>query len=111
MAKVCYEWVAEEMDGEAVMDTNGFDRLGDALQLADLLTRESCRCRIALRRDIWDEFGRLVDRGYAYTRDGRVYTDGTRFPKRMLKRLAMIRDWFWIHPEEAEGSTVEEIAQ
>ena len=109
MAKVAYEWVVEELDGEDVMDSNGFERIGDALQLADTLSRHYCRCRIALRRDTWDEYDGLEDRGYAYTREGRVYTDGTRFPKRLLKRLAMIRDWFWIHPEEAEGSTVEEI--
>lgn len=85
---VTYEWVVEEMDGEDIVDTSGYDTLGEAQwQAAVARTAGVDQVVICLRRDVGEGPDRehldIVDRQYAYPGDTQ-FEYGAAIPKRFL---------------------------
>lgn len=94
MRRVDYEWVVEEMDGDEIVDTSGFDTLEAAKAYA------GANCVICLRRDVGTGPDKdhldLADRQYAYPGDTE-FEAGAAIPK------ALYAQFLTLETSHAEG--------
>jgi hypothetical protein len=65
--RVSYEWIVNELDGEDIVDVNGFDTLKEALSYQGRLQRSS---EIELVRNEGNEASGITDRFWAPLKHG-----------------------------------------
>ena len=98
MNRISYEWIVEEVDTHGdIFNTSAWDSLRDAKSYASSCAG-FCSVRIALRRNIGDMWGDLIDWDYAYLdKSGTVVSDGDahlRFRRDKLASLSRLAPEF-----------------
>ena len=96
--RVYYEWDFESVDCDGnIVDHNHFDKLDPGtIDLKDDLPGDIRYRSLVLVRDVWRDDGELVDRTWAYVRNGKLpeftqcayQTDQHKVPKRFHTALA-----------------------